>query len=204
MILLTSPIMTDSSVSITTALRGPVPLSHLFLRSFLRDGHMAVDATCGNGHDTLLLARLVGSHGHVWGFDIQQQAVAETEQRVGAAELSSRVTILQVGHEELAQHVRGPVQAVLFNLGYRPGGDRSIITRPETTGSALGQSLDLLAPGGIVLVTVYPGHSGGSDEQSTVESWVGGLDPRTFHSWRMGQANVAPTAPYLLLVQKAL
>jgi predicted methyltransferase len=200
--------MTDSSCfkscSTIPALRGPVPLSHLFLHSFVQDGHTAVDATCGNGHDTLLLARLVGTRGHVWGFDIQQPAVVETGRRVAEAGLSDRVTLLPVGHEKLAEHITKPVQVVLFNLGYLPGGDRSIITRPDTTGSALVQSLQLLAAGGIVVVTVYPGHGGGAEEQATVESWAAGLDPRAYHCWRMGQTNVATTAPYLLLVQKAL
>lgn len=196
--------MTDFSCSTIPALRGPVHLSHLFLHSFVRDGHAAIDATCGNGHDTLLLARLVGVTGHVWGFDIQQQAIAETGRRVAEAELSGRVTLMQFGHEELAQHVTKPVQVVLFNLGYRPGGDRSIITLPETTGSALEQSLQLLAAGGIVAVTVYPGHSGGAEERFTVEKWASGLNPQSYHCWRMGQTNVSPTAPYLLLIQKAL
>ncbi len=195
--------MTDSSGFTIAALRGPVPLSHLFLHSFVREGHHTVDATCGNGHDTLLLARLVGAGGHVWGFDIQQEAVAETGHRLDDSGLSSRVTLLHTGHEALAQHIAGPVQVVLFNLGYRPGGDRSVITRPETTAIALEQSLRLLAAGGIVLVTVYPGHCGGGDEQSTVENWAAGLNPRVCHSWRMGQTNVSSNAPYLLLVQKA-
>jgi SAM-dependent methyltransferase len=194
--------MTDSSCSTIPALRGPVPLSHLFLHSFVRDGHTAVDATCGNGHDTLLLARLVGVSGHVWGFDIQQQALAETGRRLAEVEMSSRVTLLPIGHEELAHHVTGPAQVVLFNLGYRPGGDRSIITRPDTTGIALEQSLKLLAAGGIVVVTVYPGHSGGAEEQFAVEKWAAGLDPQACHCWRMGQTNVSSEAPYLLLVQK--
>jgi hypothetical protein len=200
--------MTDSSCSTSystiSALRGPVPLSHLFLHSFVRDGYTAVDATCGNGNDTLLLASLVGTQGHVWGFDIQQQAIDETCRRLAEAELSSRVTLLPIGHEELARHVTAPVQVVLFNLGYLPGGDRGIITRPDTTGIALDQSLKLLATGGIVMATVYPGHSGGAEEKFTVENWAAGLDPRAFHCWRMGQINVSPTAPYLLLVQKAL
>jgi SAM-dependent methyltransferase len=196
--------MTDSNCTSIAALRGPVPLSHLFLRSFLRDGDSAVDATCGNGHDTLLLAKLVGARGHVWGFDIQEQAIDETIRRLAETELSNRVTLLQVGHEELADHVTAPLQAVLFNLGYLPGGDRSIITRPETTVIALEQSLRLLATGGTVLVVVYPGHSGGDDEQSAVEDWAARLDPRACHCWRMGQTNVTAAAPYLLLVQRAL
>ncbi len=198
----TLPIMTNLSRSTIAELRGPVPLSHLLLRAFVRDGDTAVDATCGNGHDTLLLAGLVGDHGHVWGFDIQQQAINETGRRL--AELSDRVTLLQTGHEELARHVTGPVQVVLFNLGYCPGGDRSIITRPETTVSALEQALNLLAPGGTVMVTVYPGHDGGALEQAGVENWAAQLEPRSCHSWRMGQTNVSAAAPYLLLIQKAL
>lgn len=194
----------STSYSTVPALRGPVPLSHLFLRSFMRDGHRAVDATCGNGHDTLLLARLVGARGHVWGFDIQPQAIDETSRRLVEADLSSRVTLLPVGHEGLAEHVTKPLQVVLFNLGYRPGGDRAIITRSDTTVSALEQSRGLLAAGGVVIVTVYPGHDGGAEEQSAVEDWAAGLDPRTHHCWRMGQTNVSPGAPYLLLVQKVL
>lgn len=196
--------MIESLCNSIPALRGPVPLSHLFLHTFVRDGHAVIDATCGNGHDTLLLAHLVGTRGHVWGFDIQHQAIVETGRRLAEAELAERVTLLPIGHEELATHVVKPVQVVLFNLGYRPGGDRSIITRPDTTAKALEQSLDLLAAGGIVLVTVYPGHSGGVDEQSTVESWAAELDPRSWHCWRMGQTNVSQAAPYLLLVQKVL
>lgn len=204
MILLTSFPMIDNSNTIAQALRGPVPLSHLFLQSFIHEGDTAVDATCGNGHDTLLLSRLVGNNGHVWGFDIQQRAIAETSNRLAEAGMLDRATLLPVGHEELASHVTGPVQAVIFNLGYLPGGDRSVVTRPATTVTALEQSVQLLAAGGIVLATVYPGHSGGDKEQSSVESWAAGLDPRSCHCWRMGQVNVTSNAPYLLLVQKVL
>lgn len=194
--------MSDFHITIP-ALRGPVPLSHLLLNNFVHDGQHAVDATCGNGHDTLLLARLVGESGHVWGFDIQQQALAETGRKLAEAGLDGRVTLLHTGHEGLAQHVAVPVQAVLFNLGYLPGGDRTIITQPDTTASALEQGLQLLAPDGVVMITIYPGHSGGSDEQAAVESWAAELNPRAYHCWRMGQTNVSEAAPYLLLVQKA-
>ena len=183
-------------------LRGPVPLSHLLVRCCLGAGDHAVDATCGNGHDTRFLAELVGSGGHVWGFDIQGQAITETRRRLAETGLAERVTLIQAGHEAMRQHVAGPVRAVLFNLGYLPGGDRSIITRPETTGTALEQALELLAPGGVLAVTVYPGHGGGSDEQQIVDRWAAGLDPRRYHSWRMAQTNVTCDAPYLLLLQK--
>ncbi len=184
-------------------LRGPVPLAHLLLHNFVRDGDLAIDATCGNGHDTVLLARLIGADGHLFCFDIQPQAIIETSRRLADADLAKRTTLLLTSHERVAEHVTRPVQVVLFNLGYLPGGDRSIITHPESTVVALVQSLQLLAPGGVVLVTIYPGHYGGAEEQFSVDNWAAGLDPRAFFSWRMGQTNVRTDAPYLLLVQKA-
>lgn len=183
-------------------LRGPVPLTHLFLRSFVFEGDKAVDATCGNGLDTVALAKLTGFSGHVWGFDVQEEAIAETGRRVDEAGLSGHVTLLHTGHEEMEKHLNGSIKFVLFNLGYLPGGDHSLVTRPDTTRIALNQSLKLIAPGGIVLVTVYPGHEGGVAEQLIVNEWAAGLEPREYHSWRMGQMNVMADAPYCILVQK--
>jgi SAM-dependent methyltransferase len=183
-------------------LHGPVPLSHLILRHYLREGDLGVDATCGNGHDTLLLAELVGSAGRVWAFDIQEQAINQTARRLADAGLAERVELLLGGHETLAEHVSGELGAVVFNLGYLPGGDQAIITRPETTLAAFGQALGLLRPGGILAVSVYPGHDGGASERRTVDAWAAGLAPQSFHAWRMGQLNVPYNSPYFILIQK--
>lgn len=195
--------MTSNPVSDIPLLRGPVTLSHLLVNRFLCEGDAAVDATCGIGRDTLLLAELTGSTGQVWGFDIQEQAIAETSHRLAEAGVGGRVTLVLAGHEEMEKYVKGSVKVVLFNLGFLPGSDRSIITRPETTGIALNQSLKLLAPGGIVLVTVYPGHGGGASERRVVDGWAAGLETQQYHCWRMGQVNVMSDAPYSILVQKA-
>lgn len=184
-------------------LRGPVPLTHLLLPVFLHEGDCAVDATCGNGHDTLQLARLVGDTGHVWGFDLQQQAITATASRLAQSGMMERVTLLQTGHEELNIFVKTPIQVVLFNLGYLPGGERTIITRPETTVSALKQSLELLAAGGVIMITIYQGHNGSQEEQAAVESWGASLKMGSYNCWRMSQANATPDAPYLMMIQKA-
>lgn len=194
--------MNSSPASEIPLLRGPVALSHLLARCFVRPGDKAVDATCGNGHDALMLAGLVGPQGHVWCFDLQQAAIVETARRLAEAGLSGRATLLHSGHEQLGRYLAVPVQAVLFNLGYLPGGDRSLVTRPDTTVTALEQSLQLLAPSGVVLVTIYPGHGGGDEERQAVDAWAAALDPRNYHSWRMGQLNVASDAPYCVIVQK--
>ena len=51
----------------------------VYRRTGLRMGDYCIDATCGNGHDTLLLCRLAGSDGLTAGFDIQEQAVEKTK-----------------------------------------------------------------------------------------------------------------------------
>ena len=184
-------------------LRGPVPLSHLILHHFLRPGDCAVDATCGNGYDTLLLAELVGSKGSVWAFDIQEAAIQATAERLSGCSIAERVHLIRAGHETLAVQVPTAVSAVVFNLGYRPGGDRSIITRPDTTLSALEQALQFLIPGGILAITVYPGHRGGESEEHLVNEWAAGLTQKEFHVWRMAQVNTSADAPSFILIQTA-
>jgi len=184
-------------------LRGPVALSHLILRHFVRSGDNVVDATCGNGNDTHLLAGLVGSQGTVWAFDIQEKALLATAERLAANGLAERARLILAGHETLSEHITAPVSAVVFNLGYLPSGDRSIITRPETTRSALEQAVQILANGGILAITVYPGHSGGKSEAGMIDEWSAALPQHEFHAWRMGQANTTADAPLFILIQKA-
>ena len=184
-------------------LRGPVPLSHLLIRQFVRSGDRTIDATCGNGNDTVLLAELVGSTGRVWSFDIQQQAIAATTDKLADAGYANRVELVRAGHETIAEQCGNQVRAVVFNLGYLPGGDRTIVTQPESTLAALDQSLGILESSGVIVITLYPGHEGGQRESSALETRMALLPPAGFHVWRMGQTNVPAAAPYLVLIQKA-
>lgn len=196
--------MLETSAFGIPLLRGPVPLSHLMLQRFVHPGDCVVDATCGNGNDTLLLARLTGPSGKVWAFDIQRVALERTGAALEEAGLRERVTLVEDGHETMDSHVTDAITAAVFNLGYLPGGDRTVITRPEPTLSALGQALGLLVPSGVIAVTIYPGHPGGANERVALEQWGAGVAPGTAHVWRMGQLNVAADAPYFILIQKAL
>ena len=177
-------------------------LIQLLLRQFVRPGDRVVDATCGNGKDTLLLAELVGTAGHVYALDIQPEALARTSQRLTDAGLSDQVVLLNQGHELLASLVLPGITAVVFNLGWLPGGDHALITRAETTLAALQASLQLLCAGGLLAITCYPGHTGGHEETSSVLAWSGSLAAQHFHVWRMGQHNVRDSAPFCLVIQK--
>jgi predicted methyltransferase len=144
----------------------------------LLPGEVAVDATLGNGWDTLFLAELVGEQGKVFGFDVQTEAVAKTEKRLRNADLLARCQLLQEGHQKMADHVPGGVGAVMFNLGYLPYGRREMVTSGDTTLPALESAVNLLRVGGLLTVICYRGHPGGPQEAAQVWSWAQGLDGR--------------------------
>ena len=48
---------------------------HEILRPIIKPGDLVVDATLGNGFDTLFLAKAVGPQGKVIGFYIQECAI---------------------------------------------------------------------------------------------------------------------------------
>ena len=103
----------------------------------LFDGARAVDATMGNGHDTCFLAELVGEMGRVIGFDLQPDAVESSRKLLESKGLLVRCDLHCLGHEHMAEVVQGPVDAVMFNLGWLPGGDKRITTHWETTRQAV-------------------------------------------------------------------
>src|SRR5690606_8250875 len=70
-------------------------LSKQLIRQALQPGNAAVDATVGNGHDTLFLAETVGAAGRVYGFDIQAEALQAARRRLEAANLEGRVTLFK-------------------------------------------------------------------------------------------------------------
>ena len=187
---------------IMECLRGAVSISHFFLRERIRVGDVVVDATCGNGHDTLFLAKLVGADGKVWAFDVQKEALVNTRRLLADAGCLDRVEIVAAGHEHITEFVGVPLRAVVFNLGYLPGSDKNLTTRPEETLAAIEQATRLLLPGGVVVICVYTGHPGGAEEGKAVERWAAALPCKAYNAWVCRQPNQAPTAPHLVLVEK--
>lgn len=180
-----------------------VYLIQLLISESLRRGGTAVDATAGNGHDTLFLARLVGPEGKVYAMDIQEKALSATRALLEKAGVADRVVLLQAGHEEMASLVPGPVDAVIFNLGYLPGGDHHIVTRGDTTVTALKSALGLLQPGGRAGLVIYTGHPGGREECELVEQMVSSLDGSLYRVIRISFLNRSTHAPAVIVVEKA-
>ena len=165
-------------------------------------GDTVVDATMGNGHDTQMLCETVGPEGRVWAFDVQAQAVEETRNRLRAQGLDGRAELILSGHEHMAEYVKGPVKAVMFNLGWLPGGDHAVTTRWETTRTAVESALDLLAPMGVLVICAYPGHAEGEREKQELTAFLGGLDNRRYNVLHQRFLNAGPGAPECFVIQK--
>lgn len=177
-------------------------MAHEVVRGRVNPGEAAVDATLGTGADLVFLSGCVGSEGKVIGFDVQEAAVERARARWETRGGEGSVELHAVGHERMAELVDGEVAAVMFNLGYLPGGDKSLITRAETTLVALGMAVELVRPGGVVTVVCYPGHEGGAEEADAVVEWAEGLEQEEFAVTRYGFLNQRNSPPSLVAVER--
>ncbi|MBV6713522.1 class I SAM-dependent methyltransferase [Paenibacillus chitinolyticus] len=184
--------------------------AHKWIEERVRPGDTVVDATVGNGVDTLFLARLVGRVGRVYGFDIQPQALdtarTRLERELDGSGGAQRVSLLLRSHADMADAVPddclGRTAAVMFNLGYLPGADPGVITVPASTLPALEAALLLLREGGILTIALYPGHDGGASEAQAVESWAAALPQEKWSVLCYRFINSAARSPYLIGIEK--
>lgn len=179
-----------------------VRAAHTLLADKVRASRLLVDATAGNGEDTLFLARLSPADARVYAFDIQQRALDATARKLKEASLAEKVSLLLVDHARLDAYVTGEVDAAICNLGYLPGGDHAVATTAETTAMAVEKLAALLAPGGLAAIVAYPGHAAGAQEERRLQALLAALPDKRFTACRYAMLNHAPTAPVLYLVEK--
>ncbi|WP_081657832.1 class I SAM-dependent methyltransferase [Sporosarcina ureae] len=178
-----------------------LPIAKRLITERVQPGDTVVDATAGNGNDTLFLADLVGDEGRVFAFDIQQQALETTEQHLG--ELASRATLIHDSHANVRQYVEGEISGAMFNLGYLPySEDPSIITTPSSTIAALDALLGIMKKSGIITITVYDGHEGGAEERDALLDYVSKLHQGDVHAIRYELLNQRRNPPFLLALEK--
>ncbi len=161
-------------------LLSPTALAKLIISRRITPGDNVVDATAGNGHDTLFLAELVGRFGKVYSFDIQSEALEATQERLKKQNLLATVTCINDSHKMIDQYVPKPISGAMFNLGYLPGGDHSIATVVEESLPAIKIVLDLLKISGLVTIVTYPGHAEGKREEEKISEFVHSLDKERF------------------------
>ncbi|MBS0622932.1 MAG: methyltransferase domain-containing protein [Verrucomicrobia bacterium] len=174
---------------------GHLDLAHSLWHQLLKGGETVIDATCGNGADTRLLARLVGPEGKVIACDLQEEAIASTKKEVE----NCPWVIFKLGcHSTLNE----PCHLAVFNLGYLPGGDKTLTTRVATTLTSVQQLSSMLLPGGCLSITCYSGHKEGALEEEALLEWGKALSRDTWSCSHMRWLN-RRACPSLIILQKS-
>ena len=172
-----------------------------FILEHLKEGDVAVDFTMGNGHDTLWLSGAVGENGKVYAFDIQPQALESSRKLLESSGAAPNYTLILDSHSNVLDYVHEKICIGMFNLGFLPGGDKSITTKRETTMVAIRAAIELLDADGALLIAVYPGHEEGTIEGELIEKELMSLNRRELCASKFKIVN-SPTSPFFFLVER--
>lgn len=171
-----------------------------FILTHVKEGDVVVDFTMGNGYDTEFLSKAVGKSGHVYAFDIQKAAVESTSKRLKEVGCPDNYTLICDSHHNVKKYVEGPIKAGMFNLGWLPGGDKSITTMRETTMPAIEAAIELLGEDAILNIAVYPGHPEGDAEGKMIEEYLGSLSRFKVCATKVKIVN-SETSPYFFMIE---
>ena len=172
-----------------------------FIREQVQPGDICMDATMGNGNDTLLLSTLCGPGGHVFAFDIQEQALISTHTKLFKENAPQNYTLLLESHTKMDKYAKpGTVSCITFNLGYLPGGDHTKATHADSSIEALTKGLALLQKGGLISLCIYSGGDSGFEERDAVLAWLKTLDPHKYLVIRSDYYNRPNNPPIPVLI----
>lgn len=182
-----------------------IPFAHELLTRSVRVGDTVVDATCGNGNDTLLLCKLVGDSGHVYAVDIQQRAIDSTKKLLSEHHYTN-VTFIHDSHAKLDEYLpndlKGKLGGAVFNLGYLPRSDKKIITKGDSTIRAIETLLEYIREKALVVIVIYHGHEGGAEEKEAVLNYVQKLDQKKFAVLKYEFINQKNNPPFVVAIEK--
>jgi len=182
-----------------------VDQAHNNIANYLLEGDIAVDATMGNGFDTLFLAKQIGEAGKVYSFDLQASALHTTEQRLSKEQLLHRVFLIQDDHSQLSAYLTKDgvhsIRCAMFNLGYLPGSDKSIQTGALSTIKALNSVITVLETPGIISILAYTGHDGGREETEAIKAWAHDLSKTDYRVTIQIPKLTKNSPPELILIE---
>lgn len=178
-----------------------VDVSHDILKDKINEGDWVVDATCGNGLDTLFLAEQVGDTGKVFAFDIQKQAIDNTFTLLSINNKIGNVELILDSHADINKYINKKIAGGIFNLGYLPMGNKEIITKEESTIKALSEMLKILNDDGIIVIVSYYGHAGGENEFIALKAYLKSL-PKEYLVTEINFANRNNDPPVIFVLEK--
>ena len=185
-------------------------LAHSYWEKLLKEGDWAIDATCGNGNDTLKLAKILLKNGNkkqsgIIGIDLQEEAILKTKSLLQSHlsnDENSYIHLFHQSHIDFPSPAKeNPIRLIVYNLGYLPGGNKQMTTMTQCSLESVKQALDLVIPGGAVCITCYPGHEEGNREERALLNEVSKLSSLTWNVCYHTFPNRRLSAS-LLLIQK--
>lgn len=160
---------------------------HEIIRSQAEREGFYIDATMGKGNDTKLLCELAKDQGRILAFDIQKEALEETEKMLNGYEIGrkmyedGRIQLILDGHEHMEMYAKSETADVIcFNFGYLPGGDHRIATKVETSVEAIKKGLKILKHGGMMSLCIYSGGDTGFEEKDAILEYLRSLPAREY------------------------
>ena len=166
----------------------------------LKGAKIVVDATAGNGNDTLFLAQHTPDDAKIYAFDVQTEALQQTRQLT--ADFSAKIEYVLRSHAELDEVVAENIDMAMFNLGYLPGQEHELTTVWESTQIAVTKVLRKLVVQGICVIVAYPGHAAGKEEAMQLEAYLQRLSKREYTVGCYRLLNHAATAPNAFVIEK--
>ena len=178
--------------------------SHEMILSANLENGLFIDATAGNGHDTLFLAQHIEKGSKILAFDIQEQAILQTRQLLQNNDLEEKVTCILDSHAQLLNYLdkKDFIRLAIFNLGYLPGSDKKIITTPSSTLEAILILLDRLEKKGKIIIVSYYGHEGGVEEKNSVEGLISALPQKDWSVLKYQFINQINCPPICYVIEK--
>jgi hypothetical protein len=164
------------------------------IKNYCSNFHTAIDATLGNGHDADFLSELFCK---VYAFDIQQYAVKAYEDKK-----KKNVVVINDSHHKFKEYIEGSVDCIMYNLGYMPGGDKSITTKCHTTIESIKFALEILNSGGIITICIYVGHEEGNNEKNLILDILRTLPTNKYAVMLHSFYNRKNNPPLLVVIEK--
>lgn len=170
--------------------------AHALWPAFIHSEAICIDATCGNGHDTLFLAKLGPKV--LYAIDIQELAIEQAK----ALCAGFSVNFVCQSHETFPPALEAnTVDLIVYNLGYLPGADKALCTVAKSSLTSIQAAMHLIRPGGLISITLYPGHTEGAKETEAVLDLVRQLPNSNWVVKHESWINRS-FAPSLVLLQK--
>lgn len=166
------------------------------------DGNF-IDGTTGNGNDIYRIVSNKHFKGHAYGFDIQEQAILNTNKKLENID-QNQFTLINDSHANINQYIDSTItiHGAIFNLGYLPGGDHSITTQGESTLKSVEFISNQLVKGGQIILVVYSGHESGKAESKQILNALSDYPQDDYQVLTYQFINQINHPPYVIILEK--